>query len=263
MELNLSGKTALVTGASGGLGFAAALSLAAEGVRLAINSRSKENLTRAAQKINEKTGSAPLIVIGDLSETGAPERIATEARASLGAVDIFVSNAGGPPAGFFADLDQDAWRRSADLTLHSAIDLTRVVLPKMITRKWGRIIYITSVAVKQPIDNLIISNVLRAGLTGFAKSLSNQVARSGVTVNTVMPGYTRTERLSYLAEKEAATAGKEPDDIFAAWAEKVPAGRLGDPSELAALITFLASERAAYITGTAIPVDGGYIKSLL
>lgn len=263
MELGFDGKVALVTGASAGLGFAAALVLAAEGAKVAINSRSIENLERAAKRIKEKTGYNPLTVDGDLAEEAVAEKIVEKTVSRLGPVDILVSNAGGPPAGKFLQHSKQTWNESVNLTLNSAINLTRAVIPGMVERKWGRIIYITSVAVRQPIDNLIISNTLRAGVTGFAKTMSNETASSGITVNTVCPGFTDTERLKELARANAESSGTSIEDIYAGWTEKIPAGRIGKPEELAHLIAFLASERAAYITGSAIAVDGGYFKGLL
>jgi 3-oxoacyl-[acyl-carrier protein] reductase len=263
MDLGIKGKKALVTGASAGLGFAAAKVLAQEGVTVAINSRSMENLERAAEKITEATGVAPATIEGDLSKPGVPEKIADEAASGIGGIDILVSNAGGPPAGIFTQLSKNAWEESTELTLLSAINLTRAVIPGMIEKKWGRVVYITSIAVKQPVDNLIISNTLRAGLTGFAKSIANELGASGITINTVCPGYTDTERLKSLAAFKAEAAGVKVEDIYAEWIAQIPVGRVGRPEELAALIAFLASERAAYITGTAIPVDGGHYKGLL
>jgi len=263
MELGIKDKVALVTGASSGLGFAVAEALAAEGARVAINSRSEEKLTRAAEVIKEKTGQLPLVVTGELGREGEAERIVGEITSHLGPVEILVANAGGPPAGAFADHDKATWRRASELTLHSAIDLTREVLPAMVERRWGRIVFITSIAVRQPIDGLIISNTLRAGLTGFAKTISNEYAVHGITVNTVCPGYTKTERLVNLARFEAEKSGASIDEIYQRWADMAPAKRLGKPDEPADLISFLVSERAAYISGTAIPVDGGLYKALL
>ena len=263
MDLGLKDKTALVTGASSGLGFATALALASEGAGLAINSRSQDNLSAAADKIEDVTGRRPITVAGDLSGTGTAEVIVKTAAERLGSIDILVSNAGGPPAGPFMTHDQDTWRQAAELTLHSAIDLTRVVIPMMQAKKWGRIIFITSMAVKQPADNLIISNTLRAGLTGFAKTISNEFASEGITVNTVCPGYTNTERLGYLAKNLSERSGKSVEEIFQGWKDRIPCGRLGEPEEPAEMICFLASQRSAYVTGAAIPVDGGYIKGLL
>ncbi len=263
MDLKIKNRAALITGASAGLGFAAAMALADEGVKVAINSRSGENLQKASEKIEMKTGIKPLAVIGDISEAGVAEKIVKQSADRLGSIDILVSNCGGPPAGLFMQHDKESWQKSADLTLFSAINLSRAVLPGMIEKKWGRIIFITSVAVKQPIDNLIISNCLRAGVTGFAKSISNEYAASGITVNTVCPGYTETERLKDLAQHQSEASGISIDEAYAGWTRNVPAARLGRPEELAALITFLASEKASYITGTSIPVDGGYAKGLL
>ena len=263
MDLGLKDKCALVTGASGGLGLATALALAEEGAMVAINSRSIDNLKKAAEKIKATTGHAAAIIDGDIAAEGVAEEIARKAARLLGKIDILISNAGGPPAGKFLELDKEDWMKAADLTLHSAINLTRAVVPGMIERKWGRIVYITSLAVKQPIDNLLISNTLRAGLTGFAKSISNDLAKHGLTINTVAPGYTETERLVHLAEVESKASGKSVQDIYAGWTANVPAGRLGKPEELAALIAFLTSEKAAYINGTTIQIDGGYIKGLL
>lgn len=263
MELGLKGRVALVTGASSGLGFAAAETLAAEGARVVINSRSRENLEKAADRIKKQTGTRPQLVVGDLSASGECERVVEEAKAFYKSLDILVANAGGPPSGNFMNLPKESWTDSARLTLFSAIDMARQVIPGMMQNGWGRIIFITSLSVRQPAPGLIISNTLRAGVTGFAKSISNELAAHGITVNTVCPGYTKTERLTYLAEKLAKDKGVKPQDIFQGWIDGIPAGRLAEPSELAALICFLASDKAAYITGTSIPVDGGYIKGLL
>ena len=263
MNLGLDGKVALVTGASAGLGLAAATALSQEGASVAINSRSLDNLMRAAEKIKAESGKEPLVIPGDLGSENVAEEIVDKAVSKLGAIDILVSNAGGPPAGTFLTLSKESWKKSADLTLHSAINLTRAVVPGMISRKWGRIIYITSVSVKQPIDGLIISNALRAGLTGFAKSISNELASSGITVNTVCPGYTNTDRLKQLAKNEVDATGKSTEEVYRKWTGMIPAGRVGRPEELAYLIAFLSSEKAAFITGTSIPVDGGFVKGLL
>ncbi len=263
MNLGLKGKKALITGASSGLGFAAAITLAEEGAAIAINSRSQDNLEKAAENIKSKTGITPVIIARDLSLAGMPEKTAAKAKEKMGRIDILVSNAGGPPAGPFMQHEKDTWRKSAELTLHAAIDLTRAVLPDMAANKWGRIIYSTSIAVKQPIDGLIISNTLRAGLTGFAKTISNEYGLSGITVNTVCPGYTDTERLKYLAETLAEKSGVTVEEIYKGWADGAPVGRIGQPEELADMIAFLASEKAAFITGASIPVDGGCYKGLL
>ncbi len=263
MDLGLRDKAALVTGASAGLGYATALALAQEGARVAINSRSRENLESAAQKIAKETGNRPLIVAGDLSIEGTAEKVVEEVRRQLGRVDILIVNAGGPPPGQFMQHDKEVWKKSADLTLFSAINLARAVIPGMMESQWGRIIFITSVAVRQPLENLVISNALRAGVTGFAKSISNELGGYGITVNTVCPGYTDTERLKSLAANLAKLQGVTVEAIYRKWTDNIPVGRVGKPEELASLIAFLASEKASYITGTAIPVDGGLYKGLL
>jgi 3-oxoacyl-[acyl-carrier protein] reductase len=174
-----------------------------------------------------------------------------------------VSNNGGPPAGRFDDFDDDAWLAMHQLTLMSAVRLIRAVLPAMRARQWGRIINITSVSVKQPIDNLLLSNVYRPGVVGLAKTLSAQVAAAGITINNVAPGYTRTDRVLELAQAQAAEQNKTVDEVLADTTASFPIQRMGEPEELAALVAFLASERAGYITGATIPVDGGYVKGLL
>lgn len=263
MNLGLTGKTALVTGASAGLGYAAAVALCREGVTVAINSRSEKNIGMAAEKIRNDTGNLPYVVTGELGKPGEAARIAEEARRKLDRIDILISNAGGPPAGMFDDIDPEAWRKSSELTLLSAIDLTRACLGDMLEAKWGRIIYITSISVRQPVHNLIVSNTLRAGLTGFAKSISNQYGEQGVTVNTICPGYHTTERLSGLADYQAEKEGKKPEDIYASWAESTAVKSLGAPEDFGSVAAFLASHQAQYITGAAIPVDGGAGKGLL
>jgi len=258
MELGLKGKRALVTGASSGLGAAAAQALAGEGAEVTINSRDPQRLEKAAQKIHDATGVRPRLAVGDVSVSADVEKIIQAA----GDVDILVSNAGGPPPGDFLNHPGERWLEAADLVLFSAINLTRAVIEGMLKRKWGRLIYITSVGVLQPIDNLILSNTFRSGVAAFCKTISNNYARYGITANCVCPGYTATERLWELAQRSAEASGKTPQEIMRDFAASIPAGRLGQPEETAALIAFLASEQAAYITGTSIPVDGGLVKKL-
>lgn len=265
MDLGLKGKGALVTGASSGLGAACALALAAEGAEVVINSRNQEKLEACARKIQKVTGRAVSVVAGDLTRQDDVARIYAESVQALpnARIDILVSNTGGPAAGYFLDLPEEKWEESYNLILKSAVDLTRAVLPAMIERKWGRLIYITSVAVLQPIDDLLLSNTFRAGLTGFCKTISNTYAKHGMTANTVCPGYTATERLKDLAASRARQQGVSPDEVLANFAKLTPLGRVGQPEELAALVAFLSSERAAYITGSSFAVDGGARKSLL
>lgn len=262
MNLGLNNKIALVCAASQGLGFAVADEFAAEGVSLVICSRTIETLEKAAAAIRIKHGSNVLAVAGDLSIAADVERIVAAGLDKFGRIDILVTNTGGPPAGNFDSLTAESWDQATRVLLTSVLDLTRLVLPGMKERGWGRILNITSIASKQPVDNLMLSNSLRAAVTGFAKTLANEVAADGVTVNNILPGYTRTERLEelidFLAEKEGLTA----DEIKARWSSEIPMKRLGEPPEFAALAAFLVSERASYITGSSIAVDGGWIKSL-
>ncbi len=262
MNLGLNKKIALVCAASQGLGFAVADELAAEGSSLIICSRGEENLNKAAAAIREKHGVEILAVAGDLSITADVERIVMAGTEKYGRIDILVTNSGGPPAGNFDSLTAESWDQATRILLTSVLDLTRLVLPGMKQRGWGRILNITSIASKQPVDNLMLSNSLRAAVTGFAKSLANEVAANGVTVNNILPGYTRTDRLvelfDFIAEKEGITT----DQVVARWESEIPMRRLGEPREFGALATFLVSERASYITGSSIAVDGGWIKSL-
>jgi len=263
VDLGLEGRSALVCGASAGLGRAIAEALSAEGARVAINSRSRERLELAAATVESKTGARPVIAPGDLAEPDAVAAVFATARGALGPIDILVTNAGGPPAGPFEEHTPDAWRHWTRQTLESVINLVRAALPDMKERRWGRIVNVTSITVKQPVGGLILSNTLRAGVTGFAKTISNEAAPFGITVNNVVPGFTRTERLVSLADASAARTGGTPEEAYAAWIEEVPAARLGEPEELAALTAFLCSEKAGYVTGQSIAVDGGWIKGLL
>ena len=265
MDFGLKGKRALVAGASSGLGAATALALAAEGCRVVINGRDEERLARSAAKIKEATGQEPGMAVGDLSKAADRVKAINAAREQLheGGIDILVCNTGGPPPGQFLDLPGSAWTEAGQLLLESAVGLTRAVLPDMVERKFGRLVYVTSVAVLQPLDELILSNTYRAGVTGFCKSISNNYARHGVTANCVCPGYTATERLTSLMKTRATAADSTPEAMLAAVANDIPARRVGQPQELAALIAFLCSTQASYITGTSIPVDGGAYKGLV
>lgn len=262
MDLGLEGKVALVAAASRGLGRAIADVFAAEGASLVICARGAEEL-EAARKTIESSGAAVHAVVADLSDRAGIDKVVREAMSKFGRVDVLVTNAGGPPAGKFDAHDWDAWQRAVDLTLRSAVELTRAVLPGMRERKWGRIINVTSIAVKQPVDNLMLSNSVRSAVTGFARTLANEVATEGITVNNILPGYTRTERVEQLADSTAAKEGLTRKDIVARFEKEIPMRRLGEPREFAALAAFLASEQASYITGQSIAVDGGWIKSLL
>lgn len=260
MDLGLKGKRALVAAASHGLGKAAAMELAREGASVAICSRDYTAIEAAAEEIRAATHAEVLPVVADVTQISDIERLVGNAMARFGGIDILVTNAGGPPATTFATTPPDAWQKAFDLTLMSAINLCRAVVPQMKQRRWGRIIFISSITVKQPAGNLLLSNVIRTSISGLSKSLSSEYATDNVLVNSVLPGYTLTERMSELSEAQAQARGVAKDQIIAEWVQQIPMRRLGKPEELAAVIAFLASERAGYITGTAIQVDGGFIK---
>lgn len=261
MDLGLKNKTAIVSAASQGLGFAVADELAAEGANLVICSRRPEAIEAAAESIR-KHGTEVIALAADVANPNDLKRLTETAMDRFGRIDILVTNSGGPPAGQFDALDRNAWENAVGLLLHSVVDLVRLVLPGMKAQKWGRILNITSIASKQPVDNLMLSNSIRAGLTGFAKTLANEVAADGVTVNNILPGYTRTERLTELFDFIAEKEGISTDEVIARWESEIPMRRLGEPKEFAALAAFLVSERASYITGSSIAVDGGWTKSL-
>ena len=262
MDLGLRGKVAFVAAASRGLGVAIAEGLAAEGVNIACCARTPEIHEKAAA-LTKRFGVQSLGVEADVAVPADVTRAVAAAIAKFGQVDILVTNAGGPPPGPFESHTPEAWQQAIALNLDSVVNLVRAALPGMKARKWGRILNVTSIAVKQPVDNLILSNSVRAAVTGFARTLASEVAPFNVTVNNLMPGYTRTERLEQLAQSNAAAKGTTRDAAFAAWEQQIPMGRVGEPHEFAALAVFLASERASYITAQSIAVDGGWIRSLL
>lgn len=262
MDLGLKNKVALVAAASQGLGRAVAEELAAEGASLILCSRGEQKLIEACDAIRVATGADVIGVAGDLSQQTDIERIVSEGLSRFGRIDILVTNTGGPPTGKFEDLDRTAWTGAANALLMSVLDMTRLVLPGMKERGWGRILNITSIAAKQPVENLILSNSLRAAVTAFAKTLSDEVAASGITVNNILPGYTATERVVDLASVLAAKEGVDTAEIRGRWTSQIPMRRLGEPKEFAALAAFLVSERASYITGSSIAVDGGWVRSM-
>ncbi len=262
MDLGLRGKTALITASSTGIGKAIAESLASEGCNIAICSRTKEKLIETSRDIKNKFNSEPFWGICDLNQQKDIENFYEAVKNHFGKVDILINNCGGPVPGFFLDLSEDDWNDAFKQVLLSVVRFTNLVLPKMIEQEWGRIINITSIAVKQPVHNLMLSNSLRAGVTGFAKSLSNECGNKNITVNNVAPGYTLTHRLYELAVNRAKTSGKSHEEILGEMAKDVPMNRLAGPEEIAALVCFLASQKASYITGTTIQVDGGSTRGI-
>ena len=262
MDLGLKGKVALAAASSEGIGRAVAEALAAEGADLVICSRRAEPLA-TAQKELEQHGGRVVAVQANLTDPAGVKEVVAAAQDAFGRVDVLVTNTGGPPAGPFEEHSPEAWETAVRQNLFSVLNLVREILPGMRERKWGRIINLTSIAVKQPSDNLILSNSVRAAVTGFARTLATETAADGITVNNVMPGFTGTERLTELAEKRAQIKGCDPQDIWDIWHREIPMGRVGETRELASLVAYLASEQASYITAQSIAVDGGWIKSLL
>jgi 3-oxoacyl-[acyl-carrier protein] reductase len=263
MDLGLKGRIAIVAAASQGLGRAVAEELAREGCHVAICARTPEPLERTASEIESVSGRRVFRRALDVVNFEAVSSFVEAVEKEYGRIDICVTNAGGPPAKKFLDITMDEWRTAVDLTLLSTVYFAREVLPRMQKNRWGRLLTITSVSVKQPINGLLLSNSLRAAVAGLAKTLANEFGASGITVNNVCPGYTLTERLDELAEKQARIGGVPRDQIFETWSSEIPIGRLARPEEFAALVAFLASERASSINGTTIAVDGGWVKSLL
>ncbi|MGH7470421.1 MAG: SDR family oxidoreductase [Longimicrobiales bacterium] len=261
MDLGLRNRVALVAASSKGLGRAIAEELAAEGAQLVLCARGADALNEAAHALRAR-GAQVEAVVADLGDNGAA-RVTQAALQRFGRVDVLVTNAGGPPAGPFEKHDLETWRAAVRLNLESSIELIRHVLPGMKERRWGRIINVTSIAVKQPVDNLILSNSVRAAVTGMARTLANEVGAFGITVNCALPGYTRTERVDELAQTIAVREGITEQEAIDRWLSEIPMRRLGEPREFAALVAFLASERASFITGTSITVDGGWVKGLL
>jgi len=263
MDLGLKDRVALVAAASRGIGYAAAFELAREGARVFLCSRDQERASAAAQKIHEETGAQVAGIAADVVDGAQIEAFVKLALERAGHIDICVTNAGGPPAATFVDTDLEMFRRAFEQNALSAIRFAKLVLPGMREQRWGRIVNITSVSAKQPIEGLLLSNTMRAALTGWAKTVSGEVAADGVTVNNVAPGYTLTERQEELAGLRGNALGKSKHEIIESWANQVPFGRMARAEEIAAAIAFLCSERASYITGVILQVDGGWVRSLL
>jgi 3-oxoacyl-[acyl-carrier protein] reductase len=263
MDLGIKGRVAIVAAASKGLGKAVAEELAKEGCEVAICARSAANLERTAAEIGNASGRKVFWKAANVSKSEEVRGFVEAVEKQFGRVDICVTNSGGPPSKKFIDTSHAEWQAAVDDMLMSTMCFAREVLPRMQRNRWGRFITITSVAAKQPIEGLILSNAVRAGVTGLAKTLANEFGPSGITVNNVCPGFTLTDRLIELSKKRASDAGTTSEQVLAGMCAQVPIGRLSRPDEFAALVAFLASERASSITGTSIAVDGGLIKGLL
>ena len=263
MKLNLKNKNAIVCASSQGLGKAAALDLAEEGVNLAICSRDQDKINKVKEEIHQKIDHE-IKVIALKVDLDSPDEIQAfykQVENDFGSVDILVNNNGGPPPSTFEQLSDDDWHKAFNSTMMSCLRLSKLVLPNMKKNAWGRIINISSVSVKTPVNGLFLSNSLRMGVLGWAKALSDELAPHGVTVNTVCPGYTRTERVEAILETQSNSSGLKKEEIEKSIAENIPMKRVGEAEDLAGLITFLASEKADYMTGLAIQVDGGSART--
>ena len=262
MDLGLSGRVALVGGASSGLGLAIARALAQEGAAVALMARRLDPLEEAVKSIVAAGGKA-VAFSGDVGRPADVERVVDGAAHSLGPIDILVANAGGPPATTFADATEEQYRSAIEVNLLGSIRLARACVPGMRQRKWGRVIFLTSIAARQPLPGLLLSNTARSGMLGFAKTLANECAPDNVLVNTVLPGHFDTPRALELAEMRAKKSGADVQQVLAQRTSTTPLGRAGRPEEMAAVVAFLASERASYLTGAAIAVDGGMASGIL
>ncbi|MFQ5570140.1 MAG: SDR family oxidoreductase [Rhodothermales bacterium] len=268
MDLGLQDRVAFIAGASSGLGLAAAEALVREGCNVAMCSRNEAGIAAAARRVQEITGVAAerlLPLACDVTDEAQIEEAIRRTVERFGGLNILITNAGGPPTGTIDDFDADAWRKGLELNLMSTINLCRHALPHLRTAAsdLARILMITSISAKQPVPNLYLSNTSRAGVQGFAKSLSGELGPEGITVNTILPGFTRTERLKDFVREIQAHEDRTEAEIEAGWAEANALKRIGEPEEFAAAAAFLVSARAAYITGIALPVDGGRVKHLL
>ncbi|HYM14325.1 MAG TPA: SDR family oxidoreductase [Dehalococcoidia bacterium] len=266
MDLGLRGRVAIVGGASKGIGLATATLLAVEGCRVVMAARTADTLERAAQSVGSLAGgtnASVMAVTCDMSVAGDIERLVERAAGTFGGIDIVVNNAGGPPPGRFEQHDDEAWRLAIDTNLMSVVRLVRAALPYLQRSDQARVINITSTAVKEPIDGLILSNAVRLAATGLAKTLSRELGPYGVTVNNVGPGTTMTDRIRPMIEAQAAAEGRSFDEVLATRASRIPVGRVGEPDDVAAMIVFLASAQARQVSGQTVLVDGGATASVL
>lgn len=262
MDLGLKGKNALVTASSKGIGKACAEALASEGCNVMICSRNSENLIQVADELIRNYGTDVHWFKCDLRNPDDIEELVKETYRAFGSIDIVVNNCGGPPSNYIFNFTDDDWNNAYQEILMSVIRISNLVIESMKKNNFGRIINITSVTVKQPIQRLVLSNSLRNAVVGYAKTLSNEVAQFGITVNNVAPGYTLTKRVYDLAVDQAKLTGKSHEEILKSYTQDIPMGRLGKPEEIGNLVAFLASEKAGYITGQTIFIDGGYIKAV-
>jgi 3-oxoacyl-[acyl-carrier protein] reductase len=263
MDLGIKGKVAVVTAASKGLGRAVAMQLAAEGAKVAVCARHVDELNASAEEIGRAGDSDVVAYPADVTSAEELDTFFDIVTENLGPVDILVANAGGPPPGRFESLSDEQWQAAIELNLMSSVRLARHVLPGMLERKWGRILFMTSVSVKQPLANLLLSNSIRAAVTGMAKTLADEVAGSGVLVNCLLPGFILTGRMEAVVKAQAEAAGVDFETRLKQLETQIPVGRLGRPEEFANMAAFLVSERASYVTGTSVLCDGGLYRGLL
>lgn len=262
MDLNLKGRKAAIAAASAGLGFASAYVLAQEGCDVAICARGADRLEQAAHRIRQETDAEVLALPADMSDPAGPGDFISRAAEHFGSLDIAVANAGGPPSGSFETLGESEWEGAFQLNLQATIRTFRAALPHVLRSDQGRLLAITSISAKQPVENLLLSNAMRAGVHGAIKTLSREIATTGVTVNAVCPGVLQTDRVDELAQQEAEQTGCTVEEAHARRAATVPMGRLGDPMEFGSAVAFLCSRQAAFITGVGLAVDGGIYSGL-
>jgi 3-oxoacyl-[acyl-carrier protein] reductase len=263
MDLGLRGRVAIVAAASKGLGRAVAEELAREGADVAICARTAADLERAAAQIQAAGGREVFWKALDVGKFAEVSQFVVDVEQRFGRVDICVTNTGGPPSKLFSATTHEDWRTWTDQLLMSTVYFAQETLPRMQKNQWGRFLTITSYSVKQPVEGLLLSNSLRAGVTGLVRTLANEYGAHGITVNNVCPGYTRTDRLDDLAGMMAGRTGATTEEVFAGWKKLIPAGRLGKPEEFASVVAFLASEKASYVNGVSLTIDGGTTRSLL
>lgn len=260
MDLGLKDRVAIVAASSHGLGQATARAFAAEGCKVAMCSRNLKAVEAAAEEIRSNQGADIYYEAFDVTDAPAVQRFVENVAKRFGRIDICVTNAGGPPAKGFMATTIEEWKRAADLNFLSVVYLAHQVIPHMQRNRWGRIITITSVAVKQPVADLVLSNSVRSAVVGLVRSLANEFGKDGILVNNVGPGYTATDRLKELAAARSKSTGKSEQEMFESWAADTAVKRVGQPAEFADAVVWLASERASYITGQTLLVDGGAYK---
>jgi 3-oxoacyl-[acyl-carrier protein] reductase len=263
VDLGLTGKAAAVAAASRGLGRATAEALAAEGCAVALCGRDEGRVREAAEEVARATGARTLAVKADVGVAADCQAFVTRAAEAFGRLDILVTNTGGPKPGAFEAVGDDGWEEAYRVTLANVVHLVRAAIPHMRARRWGRIVNIASLSARQPIQGLALSNAFRPAIVGLAETLANELGKDGILVNTVCPGYTRTERLDEVAQARAKTMGVTPEQVIETLGRSAPLGRVAEPEELAAVVAFLCSERASYVTGTTIAVDGGATRRVL